>query len=74
MQEAIDAEVMKQIVEILVPTLPNGASEDARNAFINTYNKMEQKVVNGELDETKITIEVAKKLELGSLIATFQWI
>lgn len=61
MQEAIDAEVMKQIVEILVPTLPNGASEDARNAFINTYNKMEQKVVNGELDETKITIEVAKK-------------
>lgn len=64
MAEQIDAEVVKQIIEILVPALPAGASEDVKNAFINTYNKIEQKVVNGDLDDTKITIEVSKKTKV----------
>ncbi|RXJ60072.1 HslU--HslV peptidase ATPase subunit [Candidatus Marinarcus aquaticus] len=60
-QENIDAEVIRQIVEKLVPPLPQGASEASKESFIKTYNKMEAKVVSGELDEKKIEIELPKK-------------
>ncbi|MEA3354394.1 MAG: ATP-dependent protease ATPase subunit HslU [Campylobacterota bacterium] len=60
-QDSIDAEVIKQIVEILVPTLPETASENAKDSFIKTYNKMEAKVLDGSIDDKKITIELPKK-------------
>lgn len=60
-QENIDSEVIRQIVEKLVPPLPQGASEASKESFIKTYNKMEAKVVSGELDEKKIEIELPKK-------------
>lgn len=61
MQESIDSEVLRQIIEKLVPPLPKGATEAAQESFIKTYNKMEEKVVNGELDDKKIEIEVPKR-------------
>ncbi len=60
-KDKIDDEVNKQIIEKLVPPLPESASESARESFIKTYNKMEEKLINGELDERKIEIEVPKK-------------
>lgn len=60
-QENIESEVIRQIVEKLVPPLPQGASEASKESFIKTYNKMEAKVVSGELDEKKIEIELPKK-------------
>ncbi|MBD3841382.1 MAG: HslU--HslV peptidase ATPase subunit [Campylobacterales bacterium] len=60
-QSAIDAEVIRQIVEILVPPLPETASENAKESFIKTYNMMEEKVVSGIIDDKKITIELPKK-------------
>ena len=59
--DQIDAEVIKQVTEKLVPPLPESASDEAKNAFINAFNKMEAKVLNGEMDDKKITIEVSKK-------------
>lgn len=59
-QGSIDDEVIKQIVEILVPPLPETASENAKESFIKTYNVMESKVKNGEMDDKKITIELPK--------------
>jgi ATP-dependent HslUV protease ATP-binding subunit HslU len=60
-KEGIDVEVNRQIIEILVPPLPEGATESAKESFIKTYNKMEEKLVSGQLDEKKITIELPKK-------------
>lgn len=60
-QENIESEVIRQIVEKLVPPLPQGANEASKESFIKTYNKMEAKVVSGELDEKKIEIELPKK-------------
>ena len=60
-QDQIDHEVVRKIVEILVPPLPEGASESAQESFIKTYNLMEEKVLNGSMDDKKITIELPKK-------------
>ena len=60
-QDNIDSEINRQIIEILVPPLPEGATDSARESFIKTYNKMEEKLLSGELDEKKITIELPKK-------------
>ena len=57
---SIDGEVIKQIVEILVPPLPESAGENAKESFIKTYNLMETKVKNGDMDDKKITIELPK--------------
>ena len=50
---SIDDEVIKQIVEILVPPLPQSASENAKESFIKTYNMMEAKVKDGSMDDKK---------------------
>ena len=63
-EEQINHEVIKQIVEILVPPLPSTASESAKESFIKTYNTMESKVINGQLDDKKIEIELPKKTKV----------
>ena len=57
---SIDDEVIRQIVEILVPPLPETASQNAKESFIKTYNVMESKVKSGDMDDKKITIELPK--------------
>ncbi|MEA3553256.1 MAG: HslU--HslV peptidase ATPase subunit [Campylobacterota bacterium] len=59
-KDSIDTEVIKQIVEILVPPLPETASENAKDSFIKTYNLMEKKVLSGDMDDKKITISLPK--------------
>ncbi|MDC0932612.1 ATP-dependent protease ATPase subunit HslU [Arcobacteraceae bacterium] len=59
-QGSIDDEIIKQIVEILVPPLPETASQNAKESFIKTYNLMESKVKSGDMDDKKITIELPK--------------
>jgi len=66
-KDKIDEEINKQIIEILVPSLPEGATDSARESFIKTYNKMEQKLLSGELDDKKIEIEVPKKAHVEIL-------
>jgi len=60
-QKDIDKEVIKNIVEILVPPLPKGATTSAQDSFINTYNVMEKKVIDGSIDDKLIEIELPKK-------------
>ena len=69
-QENIDTEVLKQIVEKLVPPLPKGATQEAQESFIKTYNKMEEKVLNGNLDDKKIEIEVPKRASVEIIDST----
>ena len=66
-KDKIQAEVHKKIIEILVPPLPETASENAKESFIKTYNTMEKKLLDGSLDDKKIEIEVPKKAHVEIL-------
>lgn len=70
-QDSIDAEVTKRIVEILVPPLPETATDAAKESFIKTYNMMEAKVLDGSLDDKKITIELPKKTQVEIVDTNF---
>ncbi len=59
-QKDIDKEVIKKIVEILVPKLPKNATQSSQDSFIKTYNTMEQKVQSGAMDDKLITINLPK--------------
>ncbi len=63
-QENINDEVNRQIIEKLVPSLPKTATEAAQESFIKTYNTMEKKLHGGDLDERKIEIELTKKTKV----------
>ena len=66
-KDKIEEEVNKRIIEILVPPLPETASESAKESFIKTYNTMEKKLFDGLLDDKKIEIEVPKKAHVEIL-------
>ena len=66
-KDKIDDEVNKNIIEILVPPLPNTASDSAKESFIKTYNVMEKKLLDGTLDDKRIEIEVPKKAHVEIL-------
>ena len=63
-ENSIDTEVMRQIIEKLVPPLPKAATPEAQESFIKTYNTMEKKLLNGDLDERVIEIELPKKTKV----------
>jgi ATP-dependent HslUV protease ATP-binding subunit HslU len=63
-QEDIEKEVIKQIVEKLIPTIPEGSSEKAKESFIKSYNKMEAKVIAGDMDDKEINLEIPKKTKV----------
>ncbi len=66
-KDKIEEEVNKKIIEKLVPPLPETASESAKESFIKTYNTMEKKLLDGDLDEKKIEIEIPKKAHVEIL-------
>jgi len=63
-QDNIEDEVNRQIIEKLVPPLPKGATDSAQESFIKTFNTMEKKLLSGALDERKIEIELPKKTKV----------
>ncbi len=66
-KDKLDDEINRQIIEKLLPPLPEGATESARESFIKTYNKMEAKLLNGELDDKKIELELPKNAHVEIL-------
>ncbi len=63
-KDKIDEEVNKQIMEILVPPLPDLATDSAKESFIKAYNTVEAKLLAGDLDNKKIEIELPKKTHI----------
>ncbi len=59
---AIDAYVQKKIIEKLLPPLPNGASEQKKEDYKKSFERMKKKLIDGELDDLKIEIEISKGL------------
>lgn len=56
---AIDEYVEKRIVEKLLPPLPTGASESKKAEYARSFEKMRQRLRDGELDDLEIEIEVS---------------
>ena len=66
-QDKINAYIEEKIVSKLLPPLPKGASEEKQAEYAKSYDKMLNKLRNGELDELSIEIEVQQNpLEAGS--------
>jgi ATP-dependent HslUV protease ATP-binding subunit HslU len=63
-KDDIENEVLRQIIEILVPPLPKGATQASQDSFIKTYNIMEKKLLSGSIDDKKITIEIPKRTHI----------
>ena len=66
-QDKINAYIEEKIVSKLLPPLPKGASEEKQAEYAKSYEKMLNRLRNGELDELSIEIEVQQNpLESGS--------
>ncbi|KHG33650.1 HslU--HslV peptidase ATPase subunit [Sulfurospirillum sp. MES] len=59
-QETIALHVEKIIIEKLLPPLPKGVSEEKKGEYERSFEKMRQKLRDGELDELKIEIELSQ--------------
>ena len=60
-KDNINHEINKIIIEKLIPPLPTGATEATKESFIKAYNKMEEKLLSGALDDKVIEIEFDKR-------------
>ena len=66
-QDKINSYIEEKIVSKLLPPLPKGASEEKQAEYAKSYEKMLNRLRNGELDELSIEIEVQQNpLEAGS--------
>ncbi|MBM0602772.1 HslU--HslV peptidase ATPase subunit [Helicobacter pylori] len=67
LKDKIEEAVIEKIAKKLLPPLPNGVSEEKKQEYTNSLLKMQQRIVQGELDSKEIEIEVRKKsIEIDS--------
>ncbi len=67
LKDKIEEAVIEKIAKKLLPPLPNGVSEEKKQEYANSLLKMQQRIVQGELDSKEIEIEVRKKsIEIDS--------
>ncbi|GAA7656782.1 HslU--HslV peptidase ATPase subunit [Helicobacter pylori] len=67
LKDKIEEAVIEKIAKKLLPPLPNGVSEEKKQEYANSLLKMQQRIVQGELDSREIEIEVRKKsIEIDS--------
>ncbi len=61
-KDAISSYVKKKILEKILPPLPKGASQEKRDDYEKSYERMLFKFRAGELDDLKIEVEIQKGL------------
>ncbi|KAA6493029.1 HslU--HslV peptidase ATPase subunit [Helicobacter pylori] len=67
LKDKIEEAVIEKIAKKLLPPLPSGVSEEKKQEYANSLLKMQQRIVQGELDSREIEIEVHKKsIEIDS--------
>lgn len=59
-QDDIALHVEKTIIEKLLPPLPKGVSEEKKTDYEKSYEKMRQRLHDGELDDLKIEVEISQ--------------
>ncbi len=56
--------ILDKITHCLIPPLPSSASDEKKKEYTQSFEKMRQKVQNGEVDHLRIDIEISKKPEM----------
>jgi ATP-dependent HslUV protease ATP-binding subunit HslU len=59
-QDEIDDKVIIKIVEKLLPPIPKSSGEANQKAYSSSFEKMKQKVINGDMDDKIIEIDIPK--------------
>ena len=62
-KEKIEENVIEEITRKLIPPLPKNAPDQKQIEYQHTFDKMKQKVKNGEVDHLRITIEIEESPE-----------
>jgi len=62
-KDKIEDYILDEITKKLLPALPASASEAKKAEYEITFNKMKEKVKNGEMDNSKIKIEIEETPE-----------
>ncbi len=62
-KDKIEEYVLDEITKKLLPELPKNASESKKSEYEISFNKMKEKVKNGEVDHLKIKIEIEENLD-----------
>jgi ATP-dependent HslUV protease ATP-binding subunit HslU len=63
--ETIDAHIEKTIIEKLLPPLPKGASEEKKEDYKKSFERMRDKLRDGELDELSIEVEISSSSDIS---------
>jgi len=58
-QEKIEAYIENKIIEKLLPPLPSGANEQKKLDYEISFEKLQKKLENGELDHLKIEVDIS---------------
>ncbi|WP_121067068.1 HslU--HslV peptidase ATPase subunit [Helicobacter pylori] len=67
LKDKIEEAVIEKKAKKILPPLPSGVSEEKKQEYANSLLKMQQRIVQGELDNREIEIEVRKKsIEIDS--------
>ena len=66
-KEKIENYVVNRIVEKLVPPLPDSASEAKKEDYQKLIERMEERVLSGELDEKMIELEIDPSVQIESV-------
>ncbi|PAF49815.1 HslU--HslV peptidase ATPase subunit [Helicobacter sp. 12S02232-10] len=61
-KEKIEDFIIEKITQRLLPPLPSGVSETKKQEYESSFEKMKQKVKNGEMDNFKVQIELNRKI------------
>lgn len=61
-QEAIQEYIVDKIAKIILPPLPNSISQEKKEEYNQSLNKIKEKIKNGTMDQTKIEINIQKKI------------
>ena len=65
-KEKFEEYIQKRIIEKLLPPLPDGVSEQKKQEYERSYEKMKQKYINGELDHLEIELDLQESFgDLG---------
>ena len=65
--DKIEEYIEKRILEKLLPPLPNGATDEKKEQYQISYEKMKQKLKDGKLDDLTIELEIDQaSFEAGS--------
>ncbi|CBG39965.1 HslU--HslV peptidase ATPase subunit [Helicobacter mustelae] len=61
-QTQIQEYILQKITRILMPPLPDTITQEKKEEYTQSFEKMYQKVKNGAMDHVKIEIEIQKRL------------